>query len=115
MTQQLVALALTLVVEVPAALVVAHWRRWPWRRALLGALAASLLTHPVAWSLAPYLPPDDYLQGWLLLEAAVCVAEAVVLGLFLRLRVLPALALALGLNASSAGVGVLCWPWLRSL
>lgn len=112
---QLVAWALTLAIEVPLALAVARWQGWPWRRAALGALAASLLTHPVAWSLTPYLPPDDYLQGWLLLEGAVTLVEALVLGLVLRLRAWQALALALVLNAASAGLGVLLWPWLARL
>jgi hypothetical protein len=94
---------------------VARWQRWPWRRVALGALAASLLTHPVAWELSAYLPPDDYRRGWLMLEGVVCLVEALVLGVVLRVGAVPALALSLALNAASAAVGWWCWPWLRGL
>lgn len=107
---QLIALILSLLLEVPVA--VAAARRWghPERRAAWVALAATLITHPFAWNgfgaLRPYLP---YVARAVVIEGGVALFEgalyAVVLGLGWRRGLL----LGLLANATSYGVGLVLY------
>jgi hypothetical protein len=103
------ALALTLAVEVPvyAVMLVTGWRV-PWRRAVALAVAANLATHPpLWWLLLPLTANPSY--GWILLgaEAAVCLAEWLLLVVSLRRRDPLLLAPSVAANATSvlAGIG----------
>lgn len=51
---------------------------------LLSGIAASCLTHPLAWHAASVLAADEYRRGLWLIEALVVLAEALVYSLLLR-------------------------------
>ncbi len=50
----------------------------------LAAIAASCLTHPLAWHAASVLAADEYQRGIWLIEVLVVLAEALVYSLLLR-------------------------------
>jgi len=105
-----VGLALTLGVELPLVLAVAHAVECGTRRTTLVALAANLLTHPLLWFVvAPWADDRLGLTGVLLAEGGVVVVEAIVYAHGLRPRIGGWLAgwLALLANAASLAVGVL--------
>lgn len=104
---QTTALAWTLLLETPAALLAAHRWRLSWLHAGCAALLASCITHPLAWDAALALHPEHYFVGWLCIEAAVVLAEAGIFFLLLRLSPARALALSLAANSISALAGTL--------
>ncbi len=106
------ALLLSVGIEVPCALALGHARgwmpakhRWAW---VLAAVAATLITHPFAWSASlehhPHLTPEGKA---LRIEAAVVLAEAVIYAAALRVSPGRAFALALAANVASFGIGLL--------
>lgn len=110
---QLSALLLTLLIELPCVWLVS--RRWaasaprPLPRLLAVAALAQLLTHPFAWHghewLASRLSQEQALQGWLAIESLVVLVEAVVLTCGLSWRWQQGLAASLFSNAASATAG----------
>ncbi len=104
-----VGLALTLGVELPLVLAVAHAVECGTRRSTLVALVANLATHPLLWFVvAPWADDRLGLTGVLLAEGGVVVVEAIVYAFGLRPRVGAWLAgwLALLANAASLATGV---------
>lgn len=102
------ALALTLALEVPmlSALAV-RWRWARWRDALLGAVAANLLTHPLAYAVAV---STNTWVGWAGVEIAAVVVEWALLSRWWRPDHTVDLALAvLVSNLASAAAGLLAW------
>ncbi len=107
---QLQALALTLGIEAAAGALAARWiRRRAWQVALTFA-AASLCTHPMAWTtnaaLTPWMP---FAPRAAIVEIAVALAEGAMLGFALRVRPGPAVLVATAVNAASFGVGLIIW------
>ncbi|QDG51420.1 hypothetical protein FIV42_11905 [Persicimonas caeni] len=104
------ALALTLALEVPVALLIA-WLcglRDDLARVAAVAVAASLVTHPIAWYLAVSGLADwPFWQRAAVIEAAVVAAETVVYAKALKLRWPPALGVAFTANAVSFAGGLL--------
>jgi hypothetical protein len=104
---QLVALVLSLVVEVPV--VVAGWRRDPaWRVAAIAA-AATLLSHPLVWhgsrALRPLLP--SFAVRATITEVGAWLVEAALYTWLLEMPPRRALAVSLLANAASFGAGLL--------
>jgi len=100
------ALAWTYGLEAPVVLAAG----WLWGCSLvrsgLAALAASAVTHPIAWSIAVAMPADVYESwGWHAIEAVVCGVEAVVLGRIMLLSACRAWPLSIAANGLSAVVG----------
>lgn len=102
---QLQALAWTLILEVPIVLLGARLMSAPPGRTVLAGLAASGMSHPVAWKFALISPPDAFLLYLAAIELAVTLFEAIVLKSVMRLRWLQALVLSLAANVFSSGVG----------
>lgn len=110
------ALALTLAIEVPVALawlLAAGWlARRAWWRAALVVIAASLITHPLAWQ-----ANRVWLRSWsfwpraTVIEVGVALVEALVLAWGLTLPPRRALVIAAAMNAASFGGGLL-WFYL---
>lgn len=107
---QLEALALTLVVELAVALAFARgWGMAPRALGWLAAavVAASLLTHPLAWwSNGALMPHLTFWPRAALIEVGVAVAETAVLGLAGVLSWRRAAVVAWVMNAVSFGLGV---------
>lgn len=104
-----VDLGLTLVVELPVIVGIAHACGAGWRRSAAVALAANLLTHPVLWFVAaPWLHDQLGIGGLLLAEGAVVLVEAFVYARWLRPRLGTWLVvwLALLANALSVALGI---------
>lgn len=107
---QLLALLLTLALEVPCALMLRRWSATPLPPLKFAAVAAStsLLTHPVVWPLVTaWLTPSPF---WLRAAIAEPIAVAVEAILYAKLaRVSPARAfvVALAANTVSFFVGML--------
>lgn len=99
------ALGITLAVEAPLVTLVGRRLRLAWWRAIVAGLLPSLVTHPLAWRAWERLGPQDYLQGVLLIEAAVWLIEAVLLKMLLSLLWRQALLLSLFANAASFALG----------
>lgn len=102
-------LALTLLVEVPLVVGVAHAVGCGLRRSTSVAVAANLLTHPLLWFVAADRLHDRLgIGGLLLAEAGVVAVEAAVYARWLRPRPGRWLAgwLALLANALSVAVGI---------
>jgi hypothetical protein len=102
----LLALALTLLVEVPVYVVVFRFAGiLPGARGWAAAVGVNLVTHPVAWLLLSAHP------GWFwAVEGGVVLVEAGLLWAWVR-RDPGLLALtALVANAASAGVGLIVTP-----
>jgi len=104
----LLALAVTLAVEVPLVTLalVGLWRV-PLRRAVTAAVAVNLATHPVLWwSLAPWTDRPWYPAAVVVAEILACVVEfallARVLGTDRRLLAV----LCVGVNAASLAAGL---------
>jgi len=100
---QVTALLLTLAVEVPlyvAALV--SLRLATLRRALLLAVVANLLTHPVLWSTLGDRPPVLRVAA---AEVLVWLVEAALIGLAVRRRPALVALVAAGANAASILAG----------
>lgn len=102
---QLEALTLTLALELPVVLGVAKWLHVDLWRALIAGVAASGITHPLAWAMAMQMSPGAYRWGWYAIELTVCGVEAVILGLTMRLRPRQAGVLSVVANALSALMG----------
>lgn len=104
---QMAALALTLLVEAPIVLAFV-WRLEKDRvRAVLIALAASLLSHPIAWWANGVLRPlPFYTVRAPLIEAGVVVFEAVLYRFTLVPAARRALLVAFVANAASFAVGL---------
>lgn len=105
---QPVALLLSLLLEVPLLLAIARYKRWcDLRQLLIVGLAATLLTHPFAWTGAlwiySYLP---FPWGWLVIELAVTLAEAGLFRGFVGVSWQRALILSGLANGFSATVGL---------
>ena len=106
---QLQAYLLTLLLELPVAFVVVRVWGLSLTRAVLAALLASSLTHPLAWQTALMLVTmRPWWLVWLLIEAGVVVVEALVFRRLLRLPWSRALWLSFLVNAVSASAG---WLW----
>jgi hypothetical protein len=99
------ALIWTYVLETPVVMAAGWFLRREIRRAVLAALLASSLSHPLAWWVATSMSPEDSAWGWYAIEAAVCCAEAPVLGRIIRLPSRWAWPLSITANAVSALVG----------
>jgi hypothetical protein len=109
---QLVAMALSLAVEVP--IVVALAGRWRWAKGrrqviawLVTALAVTLLSHPLAW--ATHAALSQQIAPWLSVawvEAGVVILEGAAFIWIFGLRWRHGFALAAVANASSFVVGL---------
>jgi len=117
---QLHALALTLLLEGLVAAGLLRWwgqRGWAWGRTVAIVLAASLLTHPLAWQAnrswlrgLPFPVRAAIIEVTVVLVEAVIVWRASQLVAAGRLSLGRALVLALLANAASFGYGL----WLRA-
>jgi hypothetical protein len=109
LTEYLLALGVTLAVEVPLVTLalVGLWRV-PLRRAVTAAVAVNLATHPVLWwSLAPWTDRDWFGIALALAEVLACAVEFALLARLLTTdRRLLAL-LCVGVNAASLAAGML--------
>jgi hypothetical protein len=109
LSRYLLALAVTLAVEVPLLTVaLATLWRVPWRRALTAAVVVNLVTHPVLWwSLVPWTDRPWYGAALGFAEVLACVAE---FALLTRVAVTDRGSLAVlcvGVNAASLAAGLL--------
>lgn len=112
---QLDALLLSLAVEVPLVIggliVLTDRDETPRWRIIAIALAATLLTHPLAW--AASRTPMPGLSLWeraALIELSVVFAEGLLFALAIRVGASAAMLISLLANAASFGVGLL---WMR--
>jgi hypothetical protein len=96
------ALLVTLAIEVPVA-VLAGGR--PRGRIALAALAASLLTHPLAWW-ANHAIPLPFASRAALIEAAVALVEAALYRALVPMSLPRALLTSCLANAASFGLGL---------
>lgn len=101
------AFFMTLAIEVPLASVLATLRSVSWMRGFFAAIVASSLTHPVAWWITQRLGPDEYQAMLWVIEAIVCLVEALVFMRILRMRWGTSLALSVIVNAASAVTGAM--------
>ena len=102
---QLVALGLTIAVELPWYVLGLAGLRLAsaWRAALLGT-AVNLVTHPVLWWLLSPRPTPTRLT---VTELAVCVVEASLLFIWVRREPALLVLLSVGANATSVLIGLL--------
>lgn len=107
---QLQALGLTLLLELPVVLLLARLLGWPvaWKRLLLLASAASLLTHPFAWEGLRWLRAwtPDFWPRAVVVEVAIALVEGVLYAKLGPLGWRRGLLLGLGVNAWSFGLGL---------
>lgn len=113
---QLIAFALTCLVEVPLFVLGCRALGWigplpdrvlrVWSAVLLG-LGVNLLSHPLLWAVASNLPATSYPAWFLLAEAGVVLLEALVVWLVVRRDPGWILLLCLGTNAASVVTGLL--------
>ena len=116
---QLEALGLTVALELPVAFAwfgLARWlERAAWVRGAMVVLAASLLSHPLAWQ-----ANQRWLRGWsfgpraAVIELGVALVETVVLAWGLGLRPARAAVVAATMNAVSFATGLLVFYALRA-
>lgn len=108
---QSAALALTLAIELPVIALAARRAQpaVPWWRVLVAGVAASSLTHPLAWWVRWRLDPDVALAGFFAIELAVIAFEALVLKIGLGWPWRGAAALSAAANTASAGLGGLLY------
>jgi len=99
----LLALGLTMLVEVPVYVLAIRADRW---RVAAVAVAANLLTHPPLWWVLSGSGPAQPLT-FAVAEAVVCLVEGALMAVALGLRWTLALAAAVAANAASVLVGVL--------
>jgi uncharacterized membrane-anchored protein YitT (DUF2179 family) len=85
----------------------------PWRRVLLTAICASLLTHPFAWW-ANRSIPWPFVERAALIEVSVVLVEAAIYALLVPLRAAAGLGLSLWANGASFGLGLLWFYLSRS-
>ena len=117
MTQWL-ALALSLAIEVPAAVAGVLLLRWlpapAAGRLAVVAAAATLITHPLAWNANIYLRHAlPFVWRGLLIESAVVLVEGVLYARLARLGWRRGAAVSLGANGLSFGLGLLILRWMR--
>lgn len=74
---------------------------------LLASIAASCLTHPLAWHAASVLATDEYRRGVWLIETLVVLAEALLYSLLLRPGWRQALLWSVAANGASFALGQL--------
>jgi len=100
------AFALTLVVELPLIGLAA--RRWniALSRALAAGAIASGISHPVAWTAALPLGPEEAAAEFIAIEAAVILFEAAVLALIGRFGWIRGAGASLAANTASALAGL---------
>jgi hypothetical protein len=113
---QAAALALTCLVEAPVVVALLRWRQQTHPASLLRWVMAgtlpSLLTHPVAWRTMGRFGAHDYAQGLAWVEAAVVLAEALLITVLAPCTARRALGASLAANGASALAGWLLWPAL---
>jgi len=104
------ALLLSAAIEAPVAWLVVRLSRWPSRGPLHAAAAAAVataVTHPQLWAAMLWLIPQI---GWwpaaIVGEAAVVVAEGLLIAWMARMRPPHALLLSCATNAASFAVGL---------
>lgn len=112
---QLEAMLLSLLVEVPVALIGAALLRWVpvkqlWRLALV-AVAATLLSHPLAWAANTHLGGSFALRATII-EVSVTVMEAAIYAWIGGLGPLRGLAVSAVANGASFGVGLLVFYYV---
>jgi hypothetical protein len=100
------ALGLTLLFEVPLALLLAARWRPPWGRLLLVACATSLLTHPFAWNGIRHLDSLPFWARAALFESAVALVEGVMYARLVPLGWKRGLLVGAVVNAFSFGLGL---------
>jgi hypothetical protein len=104
----LVALALTLAIELPIYLALLRLSlKVPPGRALFLALAGNLLTHPLVWFVTPIVPSHvvDYDLALTAAEVLAMITEALVLRMGIRQRFSRLLIVSFAANAASLLVG----------
>lgn len=109
LVRYLTALGLTLAVEVPLYTAALTWG-WavPWRRAVATAVGVNLVTHPPLWWLLVSLTErPSYPWIMVVAEAAVALAEWLLLAAWLRRRDPLLLVLSVGVNAASVLAGLI--------
>jgi hypothetical protein len=109
LSQYLLALAVTLAVEVPlVTLALAGLWRVPLRRAVTAAVAVNLATHPVLWwSLVPWTDRPWYAFAVLTAEVLACLVEFALLARLLVTDRRLLAVLCVGVNAASLAAGLL--------
>ena len=115
---ELEALGLTVAIELPVAFAwfgLARWlERADWGRGVLVVIAASLLSHPLAWRAnEAWLRPWPFWPRATVIEVGVAIVEAGVLAWGLSLGRRRAIVVAVTMNAASFGLGVLLFYALR--
>lgn len=107
------AFTLTLVIEVPLIMFMAHYYQVTWQHSLGFALLASTLTHPLAWWFTWFINvivfSPHYWLWFAFTEGVVWLIESVVLSKGLKLAWAQGLVLSGVANASSAGIGLCLW------
>ena len=107
---QLQAMLLSLLIEVPVVLVLAALFKWIpradlWRLALV-AVAATLLSHPFAWYANEHLGGTFAVRATII-EVSVTLLEAALYAWLGRLGVWRGLTVSAAANGASFGVGLL--------
>jgi len=107
---QLVALALTLAIEVPVALIGKRLSKLPmdsWRFALVAA-STSLFTHPIVWPLITlWLKPSPFWLRATIGESFAVLIEALIYWKFTPLGFKGAFLISLAANLASFGIGLM--------
>lgn len=106
---QLTALLLSLLIEVPLVMVLFWWIRRPLKtteafRCLLISVAATLVTHPIAWWLMKTLSIPSLVK-FLGIEAGVFLLEGIIYFYFTPLSLKRSMFMSFVANAASAGIG----------
>lgn len=110
MSPQWIGLAISLIVEVPVAILLLRLAKWEvpdWRRLLLVLPAVTLITHPFAWTLNEDLFHWDPVPRLALIELSVVFIEGLILGHWGKLGFRAGFAVALAANALSFTVGLI--------
>jgi len=108
-SDQLLALLISLAVEVPVAVGLVKLARFEvqnWRRLLLVLPAVTLLTHPFAWTVNQDLFHWDPYARLALIEASVVLIEGLIIGHWGKLGFKAGFTVALVANALSFAVGL---------
>jgi hypothetical protein len=110
---QLQALILTVVIEVPVAILLVgqRGRAVAWHRSALAAAGASLVTHPIAWwANTAALAAWPFAARATVIELAVAAAEALILVWALAVTARRAAVVAIAMNAASFALGLMLAP-----
>lgn len=112
---QLVAMCLTLAIEIPIALAFGRLTRlntvW-WRLAAISA-AATLLTHPFVWLIvSDWMKTFPFWQRCVVAETFALFAEALVYWRFTALTPIKALLVSLLANGASFSIGLFVGDWI---